>query len=66
MRLRFEDDDLRRLHEERDFVLARLGPEVASVLSGEFLAIVWPGRSVAFVGDDWRRGWASEWGVRRR
>ena len=29
MRLRFEDDDLRRLHEERDFVLARLGPEVA-------------------------------------
>ena len=29
MRLQFEDDDLRRLHEERDFVLARLGPEVA-------------------------------------
>ena len=29
MRLRFEDDDLRRLHEERDFVLPRLGPEVA-------------------------------------
>ena len=28
MRLRFEDDDLRRLHEEHDFVLPRLGPEV--------------------------------------
>ena len=28
MRIRFEDDDLRRLHHERDFVLPRLGPEV--------------------------------------
>ena len=28
MRIRFEDDDLRRLHEEHDFVLPRLGPEV--------------------------------------
>ena len=28
MRLRFEDDDLRRLHEEHDFVLPRLGPEI--------------------------------------
>ena len=28
MRIRFEDDDLRRLHEERDFVLPRLGSEV--------------------------------------
>ena len=29
MRLRFEDDDLRRLYEDRDFVLPGLGPEVA-------------------------------------
>lgn len=29
MRIRFEDDDLRRLHEEYDFVLPRLGSEVA-------------------------------------
>ena len=29
MRIRFEDDDLRRLYEERDFVLPRLGPEIA-------------------------------------
>ena len=29
MRLRFEDDNLRRLHEERDYVHPRLGPEVA-------------------------------------
>ena len=28
MRLDFEDDDLRRLYEERDFVLPRLGPDV--------------------------------------
>jgi len=28
MRLEFEDDDLRRLYEERDFVLPRLGPDV--------------------------------------
>ena len=28
MRPRFEDDDLRRLYEEQDFVLPRLGPEV--------------------------------------
>jgi len=29
MRLEFEDDDLRRLYEERDCVLPRLGPEIA-------------------------------------
>ena len=28
MRIDFEDDDLRRLHAERDFVLPRIGPEV--------------------------------------
>ena len=28
MRIDFEDDDLRRLYEERDFVLPRIGPEV--------------------------------------
>ena len=28
MRLAFEDDDLRRLYEERNFVLPRLGPDV--------------------------------------
>lgn len=28
MRIDFEDDDLRRLYEERDFVLSRIGPEV--------------------------------------
>lgn len=28
MRLEFEDEDLRRLYEERDFVLPRLGPDV--------------------------------------
>ncbi len=28
MRLEFEDDDLRRLYEERDFVLPRLGSDV--------------------------------------
>ncbi len=28
MRLEFEDDDLRRLYEERDFVLSRFGPDV--------------------------------------
>ena len=28
MRFEFEDDDLRKLYEERDFVLPRLGPDV--------------------------------------
>jgi proteic killer suppression protein len=28
MKVRFEDDDLRRLYEERDFVLTRFGPDV--------------------------------------
>lgn len=28
MRLRFEDDELRRLYEDGDFVLPRLGPDV--------------------------------------
>lgn len=28
MRIDFEDDDLRHLYEERDFVLPRIGPEV--------------------------------------
>ena len=28
MRFEFEDDDLRRLYEERDFVLPRIGPDV--------------------------------------
>ena len=28
MRLQFEDDNLRRLYEERDFVLSRFGPDV--------------------------------------
>lgn len=28
MRIDFEDDDLRRLYEERDFVLPQIGPEV--------------------------------------
>ena len=28
MRIDFEDDDLRRLYEERNFVLPRIGPEV--------------------------------------
>lgn len=30
MRIRFEDHDLQRLHEERDFVLPRLGPDVTT------------------------------------
>lgn len=28
MRIAFEDDDLRRLYEDRDFALPRIGPEV--------------------------------------
>ena len=28
MRLEFEDDDLRRLYEEPDFVIARVGPDL--------------------------------------
>ena len=28
MRIDFEDDDLRRLYEERDFVLPRIGPDI--------------------------------------
>lgn len=28
MRINFEDDDLRRLYEDRDFVLPRIGPDV--------------------------------------
>ncbi len=28
MKFEFEDDDLRRLYEERDFVLPRIGPDV--------------------------------------
>ena len=28
MRISFEDDDLRRLYEERDFALPRIGPDV--------------------------------------
>ena len=28
MRIRFADDNLRRLHEEHDFVLPKLGPDV--------------------------------------